>query len=46
MNHSYLSEKAINEALAKRAITKKEAKKLNKKIHCQAIIFQSTKTAS
>ncbi len=42
MKHAYLSKTAINEALASHAITKKEAKKLNKKIDCQAFIFQTT----
>ena len=43
MKHSYLSKTAITEALNNHAITKKEAKKLNKKIDCQVFIFQTTK---
>lgn len=38
MKHTYLSEKAITDALVHHAITKTEAQKLEKKIHCQAII--------
>jgi len=42
MKHTYLSKTSIDKALATHAITKKEAKKLNKKIECQVYIFNTT----
>ncbi len=42
MNHSYLSEALINNALENRAITEKEAQKLMQKITSQAKIFKAT----
>ena len=42
MKHTYLSEPAIQKALAHHDITKIEAKKLLKKINCQAFIFRTT----
>ncbi|WP_297440598.1 hypothetical protein [Sulfurimonas sp.] len=42
MKHVYLTESVIKEALEKRAITSKEAKKLKKKIECQKTIYKAT----
>jgi len=42
MKHTYLTESAIKEAVAQHGITKKEAKKLMKKINCQAFIYKTT----
>jgi hypothetical protein len=41
MQHIYLSEAAVNEALANRAITQQEAEKLKQKINMQADIYKS-----
>jgi len=41
MQHTYLSQAAITEALTKHAITAKEAKKLLKKLDSQASIFKA-----
>ena len=42
MEHAYLSETLINDALKHHQITLKEADKLKKKIDCQSLIFKST----
>lgn len=41
MNHAYLSETAVLDALLGNAITKQEAEKLKKKISCQETIFKA-----
>lgn len=41
MQYIYLSETAVNEALANRAITAQEAQKLMLKISMQAAIYKS-----
>ena len=45
MTHTYLTEKAIKEAIEKRGITKKEAKKLMKKVDCQVFISKTTQNS-
>jgi len=42
MKHAYLTQSAIQQAVAEHGITKFEAKKLMKKISCQAFIFRTT----
>jgi len=42
MKHAYLTESAINKAVAEHGITKFEAKKLMKKLDCQVFIFKTT----
>ncbi|EDZ63208.1 hypothetical protein SMGD1_1462 [Sulfurimonas gotlandica GD1] len=41
MQHIYLSETIIDEALKNNQITQREAKKLKKKIDCQLFIFKT-----
>jgi len=40
MKHTYLSTLAIDDALLHHCITSKEARKLKKKINCQADIYK------
>jgi hypothetical protein len=42
MKHTYLTEKAIKNAVAHHEITKIEAKKLMKKLNCQVFIYRTT----
>ncbi|WP_207562812.1 hypothetical protein [Sulfurimonas aquatica] len=42
MNHVYLSETVINNALATHVITSVEAEMLKKKVDCQVSIYKAT----
>jgi len=42
MNHAYLTQSVIEQALDTHAITTAEAEKLKKKIVCQESIYQAT----
>lgn len=41
MEHAYLTEASVNDALSKHLITLKEAEKLKKRIKSQAAIFKT-----